>query len=346
MPVTVNSVTQSDFGVGTQDVTYVFNVSFSYIPKDPEISIEIPTEVGYNNLDTELNFYGTVQNFPPFLTGNIIAFSLTINETLNPKGFMLLTLRGFRNPRFIGTSKSFNISMVQKKIATTNNCVSCRVAFLYANASKLLTVSSTTPGDITMNMFTPSSYMVSDRINLTIGIKIVAPIPDGGKFRILLPSSIVPSMPIFCEAVYGFTVATPSYCIYNETLNAIETVNFSIPYLEQTGDAIIRIGVINPKENRQTQFNFETEDDQKRKIGKNREPFVYSATPKALISTIAKNTTYLESYFTLTSTVTLTQPLDKTTDSILVVLPPSEFYNLTAIQCVSSQVEIPCTKTF
>lgn len=129
-------------------------------------------------------------------------------------------------------------------------------------------------------------------------------------------------------------------------MNAIETVNFSIPYLEQTGDAIIRIGVINPKENRQTQFNFETEDDQKRKIGKNREPFVYSATPKALISTIAKNTTYLESYFTLTSTLTLTQPLDKTTDSILVVLPPSEFYNLTEIQCVSSQVEIPCTKTF
>jgi len=42
MPVIVNSVFQSDYGVGSQDVTYIFNVSFSYIPKDPEISIEIP----------------------------------------------------------------------------------------------------------------------------------------------------------------------------------------------------------------------------------------------------------------------------------------------------------------
>ena len=52
MPVTVNSITQSDFGVGSQDVTYIMNVSFSYVPKDPEISIEIPLEVTYINLDT------------------------------------------------------------------------------------------------------------------------------------------------------------------------------------------------------------------------------------------------------------------------------------------------------
>lgn len=39
MPVTVNSVTQSDFGVGSNEVTYTFNVSFSYVPTNPEISI-------------------------------------------------------------------------------------------------------------------------------------------------------------------------------------------------------------------------------------------------------------------------------------------------------------------
>lgn len=39
MPVTVNSVTQSDYGVGSNEVTYTFNVSFSYIPTNPEISI-------------------------------------------------------------------------------------------------------------------------------------------------------------------------------------------------------------------------------------------------------------------------------------------------------------------
>jgi hypothetical protein len=39
MPVTVNSVIQSDYGVGTYDVAYKFNVSFSYVPSNPEISI-------------------------------------------------------------------------------------------------------------------------------------------------------------------------------------------------------------------------------------------------------------------------------------------------------------------
>lgn len=35
MGVMVNSVTQSDYGVGTYDVMYRFNVSFSYIPSNP-----------------------------------------------------------------------------------------------------------------------------------------------------------------------------------------------------------------------------------------------------------------------------------------------------------------------
>ena len=111
---------------------------------------------------------------------------------------MLLKMKGFRNPRYIGTSSNFNISMVQKKIATTNNCATCRVAILYANSSKLLSFSSTNPGDIVTSIFTPSSYIVSDKIDLTIGIKIVAPIPEGGKFRVLLPSSIAPILPVSC----------------------------------------------------------------------------------------------------------------------------------------------------
>ncbi len=39
MPIIVNSITQSDYGVGTYDVAYKLNVSFSYIPSNPEISI-------------------------------------------------------------------------------------------------------------------------------------------------------------------------------------------------------------------------------------------------------------------------------------------------------------------
>lgn len=128
---------------------------------------------------------------------------------------MLLTLNGFRNPRFIGNSSSFNVSMVQKRTSFSNNCVTCRVAYLYLNSPRLLIVSSTTSGDITMNMFNPSSYLVSQNVSITIGIKIVAPIPEGGKFRIILPTGITPTFPITCEPVYGFTVTNPSSCFYN-----------------------------------------------------------------------------------------------------------------------------------
>jgi hypothetical protein len=139
----------------------------------------------------------------------------------SPNGFMLLNLSGFRNPRYIGSSSSFNITMVQKRTSFSSNCVTCRVAYLYVNSSRLLRVNSTTPGDIVNNLFISSNMNVADNTNLTIGIKIVAPIPDGGKFRVLLPSGVLPSLPIYCEAVYGFTIVSPSYCTYNSTLNTI-----------------------------------------------------------------------------------------------------------------------------
>ena len=43
MPVTINSFTQSDHGVGTTDVTYTFNLSMAFIPKNPELQITVPT---------------------------------------------------------------------------------------------------------------------------------------------------------------------------------------------------------------------------------------------------------------------------------------------------------------
>lgn len=134
---------------------------------------------------------------------------------------MLLTLYGFQNPNFIGNSSSFNITVVQKKTSLSNNCGTCVVGFLYANSPSLLIVSSQTPGDITVTMFNPSSYMVSSNISLTIGVKILAPIPVGGKFLIILPAAITPSFPITCSAVYGFTLSNPSYCNYNSTYNTI-----------------------------------------------------------------------------------------------------------------------------
>jgi hypothetical protein len=138
MPIIVNSLSQSDQGVGTNDVTYVFNVSFSYVPKNPEINIEIPSQIGYNNIATEISFYGGVQNIAPTFTANFIGLQLISEEIVNPNGFMLLTMHGFRNPRYIGLSSSFNITMSQRETNTTNNCITCRVAILYADASSLL----------------------------------------------------------------------------------------------------------------------------------------------------------------------------------------------------------------
>lgn len=204
---------------------------------------------------------------------------------------MLLTLYGFQNPNYIGNSSSFNITVVQKKTSLSNNCGTCVVAFLYSNSQSLLIVSSQTPGDITVAMFNPSSYFVSTNISLTIGVKILAPIPVGGKFRIILPAAIIPSFPITCTAVYGFTLSNPSYCIYNATTNTIETVGFSIPYLVSTGDAIISINVINAKDNRPTYFNFESIDELNRKIGKSRTPFLYTSAPLTLNVNISKNST-------------------------------------------------------
>lgn len=93
--------------------------------------------------------------------------------------------------------------------------------------------------------------------------------------------------------------------------------------MESTGDAIIKIYVINPKDNRQTYFNFETLDDQNRKIGKSRTPYLYTAIPLTLNAMVSKNTTFIESAFTLSSNITLTQKMNVSSDLIIVILPQS-----------------------
>jgi hypothetical protein len=42
MPIIVNSFQQSDYGVGTNNVEYTFNLSFQYYPDNPQIQITIP----------------------------------------------------------------------------------------------------------------------------------------------------------------------------------------------------------------------------------------------------------------------------------------------------------------
>lgn len=113
-----------------------------------------------------------------------------------------------------------------------------------------------------------------------------------------------------------------------------------------TGDAIISINVINAKDNRPTYFNFESLDELNRKIGKSRTPFLYTAVPLTLNANISKNSTSIESPFTLNANITLTEQMNVTTDLVMVTLPPSNYYNLTAIQCVVSSNIVPCQTSF
>lgn len=43
MPMTVNKLTQSDYGVGYTPVSYTFNISLSYISKNMQMQVMLPS---------------------------------------------------------------------------------------------------------------------------------------------------------------------------------------------------------------------------------------------------------------------------------------------------------------
>ena len=59
MPITVNSFSQSEYGVGSTPVSYTFNLSLHYISENFQMQIQIPSQVSYNTITSELSFYGT-----------------------------------------------------------------------------------------------------------------------------------------------------------------------------------------------------------------------------------------------------------------------------------------------
>lgn len=62
MPIILNSITQSDYGVGDTPVTFTFNCSVHYIVKNMKLQVTIPSEMEVPNLTFDLNFYGKNQN--------------------------------------------------------------------------------------------------------------------------------------------------------------------------------------------------------------------------------------------------------------------------------------------
>lgn len=79
MSMTINKITQSDYGVGYTPVTYEFNISLPYISKNMQMQLTIPQEVTFSSVPSSLSFYNTVQNASPMQVSSTLIYSLQIN---------------------------------------------------------------------------------------------------------------------------------------------------------------------------------------------------------------------------------------------------------------------------
>lgn len=112
MTMHINSIKQSDYGVGYTPVSYSFNISLLYISRNMQMQITIPPEITISSISSDLSFYSTIQNVVPLQVQSLLIYSLQIETNTNPVGFMLLNLSGLGNPRYLGNSSSFKITFV------------------------------------------------------------------------------------------------------------------------------------------------------------------------------------------------------------------------------------------
>lgn len=147
MPITLNSMKQSNYGVGNTDVSYTFNFSISMTPTNPQLSIVIPPQITVGVINSALSFYGNIQNIPPVFTNNILIFNLVTpaTNTTDPNGFVLLTISGLTNPQSMGNSSSFTIQLLTLTFpGTSSSCTNCIVSQINSG----LVAQSTVPGNI------------------------------------------------------------------------------------------------------------------------------------------------------------------------------------------------------
>jgi hypothetical protein len=275
MPININSIKQSDYGVGYTPVSYAFNISLSYISKNMQMLVTIPSEITYSSISSDLSFYNTIQNINPLQVQYLLIYPLQIDTILNPTGFMLLNLSGLGNPRFLGNSSSFKFTFVETN--AVSNCANCKIA----EVSTGVAVESRVPGDVIAVSIESSNRAISSTNILSINLQLYAGIPQGGKVSIYLPPEIRPTDPLECGNVYGFIFPDNSVptCSYNSSTNRMDTVNFATPYFDSTGNGIISLKVTNPLDSRKVNFNFETYDSSGRMIGQSRSSTFFTANP-------------------------------------------------------------------
>lgn len=126
MSMSINSLKQSDYGVGYTPVSYIFNISLPYISKNMQMQVTIPPEITYTSLSSDLSFYQTIQNAVPLRFQSLLIYNLQIDTNSAPNGFLLLNLSGLGNPRFLGNSSSFKITFMET--VAVPGCATCKIS--------------------------------------------------------------------------------------------------------------------------------------------------------------------------------------------------------------------------
>ena len=336
LSMTLNSMSQSNYGVGNTNVTYTFNLSIPMTPTNPQLSFTVPSQVGLGSLSTSLSFYSSIQNASPVIFNNFVMFSITTSASNSP-GIIYLTVGGLINPQSIGTSQSFAITLQLSSKPSGGSCTGCTVAVINTN----VLARSTVPGNIETISFQNSDKLVGNANTISIYSKLLASIPQGGKYQITLPTSVQPKLPITCANGYGFSISTPpAKCVYDVATHTISTSNF---FFSGTGNVVLRTTIFNPPDTRSAQFTFQTFDELGNMIGNSSLPTSLVALPLTLNAKVSKNAVQVDTVFKLSVNVTLGVALTQN-DFIKVVLPQAS-YILSGITCFSASVSIPCTST-
>jgi hypothetical protein len=220
-----------------------------------------------------------------------LIFYIDYSGTHN-NNFALLTISGFTNPQFIGTSSSFVFSM--NNIGCTSGC---QMSLLSSGISAY----SNTAGNLPVNSLYAYNTTVNSESTIIVNLQLYAPIPIGGMVQILLPKNIVPSLPITCSNINGYTLTNSNSptCSYNNTTNTISTVNFAYPYLAGVSTAAMSFVVINPTDTTPSTIGFQTVDSSGRTIGISQNGFSYQSTPGILTSIITRSSNILDSDLSL-----------------------------------------------
>lgn len=160
------------------------------------------------------------------------------------------------------------------------------------------------------SMFSDNT-LINQPCNIILNIQLFAPIPEGGRLSIILPSGVAPVLPVTCSNIKGYSLTNSQAptCTYDPASNNISTVNFAYPFLVTTSTAVMSFGIINPPDSSSYRFRFQTLDQQGRIIGNSRNGYGYSADPGDLTILAQRNDTTVDAWLRLSFNVSFQNPI-------------------------------------